>query len=745
MPDVFETLMQDAPAPLSNEVDSRQTDMMDEMGMSGAMDSKIKAALQALYGPAFPLLSTNPTAKDWVSWAQALWDRHRAGVVNRLHLVERNRLFRRSIQWISSVGGVGWREPPKPRDAARVVFNMIAPALDMRAQIISEQRPGFKTRPVTQDPDDIKKAEAKQYALEYQWDQQDMGEVTREAVYWSGTDGACFLESYWDAEAGPWHEAFGVDEATGEKQPLGPDGSPVPPGPDGQPGQPHKFPLGDVKTIVRRIEQIRVSAEATSIKKPWYWVVRDVMPHAEAVRKYGLEVAEIATTSQGADGEGTINYAPQGYLLPDENELMRDQESVVRFTVYCEKSEYLPKGLTLVVVGDTLVFQGPLLTGVVPLVRWTDGSTDPSFFPMPIMDGWLAAQMRINNVLSKWVENIRLNAGPKLLAKRNALVGETLLGGTMTVIEAKGIGGLNDIIKPLDGFSLAADVKEFLMFEIRNFENLSGWNDTSRGQFSSEQSGRAILAIREQLERIFSPPVNAGARAMTEWSKVSCAFMKWGYDIPRVIGVEGVSRPDLARSLSSEDFDGATDVFIDAETLMPLPRALRLQLLDNMFDKGQMDAREYRRRLPFAFVRNLEYPDEVHFARAQRAVESLRQGTPIPVLYQDDEAIHIDVLNRELILQDNEPMELRAAAFQRWTQLMQQAAQKSMAAGGAPSPPPSGKPGGSPSGSPSPTTQPFAGTNPGIAAGTYQTAGGETDQRRAGREFDQQQHNQGQP
>jgi hypothetical protein len=363
------------------------------------------------------------------------------------------------------------------------------------------------------------------------------------------------------------------------------------------------------------------------------------------------------------------------------------------------------------------------------------------------MDNWLFSQMRVNNVLSKWVENVRLNAGPKLLAKRASLAGETLLGGTMTVIEAKGIGSLSDIIKPIDGFSLAPDAKELFMLEVRNFENLTGWNDTSRGQFSTEQSGRAILAIREQLERIFSAPVNAAARSMTEWAKINCAFMKQYYDIPRVIGINGVTRPDLARSLSSDDMDGTTDVFIDPETLMPLPRSIRLTLLDDLWQKGLLDPREYRRRLPFAFVRNMEYPDEVHFARAQRAVEALRQGQQLPILWQDDEAIHMDVLNRELILQDNEPMEIRALAYERWTQLATQASMKQMqqAMGGASSPPPSGQTGGPPGATPSPITQPFAGTNPGVKAATYSTAGGQTDQRRLGREFDQQQKAQGAP
>jgi hypothetical protein len=101
-----------------------------------------RAALVALYGPSCPLASDiPPTNDDWVAWARRLWDDLTSGVQKRLHLTERNRLFRRGVQWVSSHGLGPWREPPKPRDAARVVYNMIDKALDQRLQIIAEQRP----------------------------------------------------------------------------------------------------------------------------------------------------------------------------------------------------------------------------------------------------------------------------------------------------------------------------------------------------------------------------------------------------------------------------------------------------------------------------------------------------------------------------------------------------------------------------------------------------------------------------
>lgn len=127
---------------------------------SPEMQKLMERALEAMYGDSFPGLKPDATPQDWAQWGEDLWNRHSGAVSARLHLTRRNRLFRRGIQWISAVGFGPWREPPKPRDAARVVDNMIGPALDQRLQLITEQRPGFRTRPATSSPEDLKKAEA---------------------------------------------------------------------------------------------------------------------------------------------------------------------------------------------------------------------------------------------------------------------------------------------------------------------------------------------------------------------------------------------------------------------------------------------------------------------------------------------------------------------------------------------------------------------------------------------------------
>lgn len=678
---------------------------------------------RALYGHDFPAADSateeNPLA--WSAWARGLWDSRRDAVLMHLHLVERNRLFRSGQQWISSSGLGPWREPARPRDSARVVYNMMDKALDQRLQIMMDQKPGFAVTPTTQDPEDKRKAQAQQMALEYQYEQQVMPRLAREAAYWAQTDGISFWHMYWDAERGPWDEQLG--EAPGQKKPM-----------------------GDINCQTLRVEQVRVSSNATATQDPNWVVIREVISREEAAFRYGIAGLDAASTSiaqgnqptySGSEGMGSwvLSQTTVG-----EGQRLRDQEVTERYTVYLRPHpDVMPEGMQMVIVGDEVVFgPSPLLWNTIPVVPVRDGSSDPSYYPRPIMEQWMDHQMRVNALLSKWIENIRVNAGGRFLTRPNAIATETFLGGVTSMIEVRGTGSMAESIQPVQGFSVGADVKEALNLERMAFENASGWNQVSRGQ-STGESGRAIIATREQLERVFSPVVSALANAFTDWAKVCLAGMAWGYDMPRSLGAVGKGRPDLARAITASDFDGESDVKVEPATMMPMPMAFRMYLLDNWLQTGVIDMKEYRRRQMFAMARDISSPDEDQDARAKRVSDAIRMQSPPPEMrWQDNEAIHQDVLEREILLQDDLSPEVIAAAQQRWTQLAQQAQQKQGGMPMAPTPAGAGPAqGGPPAASvPSipPGNMPLAAGNPPI--GVASTMQGVPEQEFAARQAD---------
>jgi hypothetical protein len=185
--------------------------------------------------------------------------------------------------------------------------------------------------------------------------------------------------------------------------------------------------------------------------------------------------------------------------------------------------------------------------------------------------------------------------------------------------------------------------------------------------------------------------------------------------------------------MSSDDFDDAAEVSVNPETLVPMSKSLRLLLLDQAVQDGTISVEEKRRRSPFAYVQQFDSPDKDHTDRAKRVCEAIRQsgnaliepGQPYAILWMDDEAIHQDALQRELILPDDTEMQIRSAAIERWFAL---GAQAQMKMGAMPTPGTSGPAQGPPGGKPeqlSAREQPFMGTNPSIAAGTARAMAGD--------------------
>lgn len=679
--------------------------------MKGDIGNKqdVQKALQALYGPAFPFLKAKPTADDWSTFNEERWAYSSRGMDEVLHLSARNRLFAEGRQWVSSSGRFGqWKEPPAPKSQVQAVFDMIGPALDYRLQIITENRPGWRFTPGNMDADRQRKAEAWQRFVEYQWHQQQMQATLREAIFYAQRDGVSFMLTFWDPDGGPRDE-MGT--------------------------------LGDIGTKVYRIEQVRVSPNASANKRPIYWVVRECIPKMEAVAAYGSDVLDADddgynTESQEASFRYQSTFAEDG-----QTPLYGGHDTVDRFLTFLEPNQYFPQGLVCVTVGKKLVY-GPVPLPVkrVPLIRVTDGSSSPLFFPPAIMNRWVPVQQRVNVLVSKALESIRNNVGGRFITRPGALSTETLVGGQFSAIEVRSFGNVDEAVKPVTGFSIGADLKEFLDREIKQFENLSGWNDTARGSFSSEQSGRAILAIREQLERAFAPSVNATSNAMSEWASMCIEWARWGYTVPRSIGVVGQNRPDLAREITQEDLNGVVDVFVDPETMSVMPRAMKLYLLEDALQKGVIDQREYRQRIPFGFVQDFSTPDDVQEAKGRRVAEAIRNGIPPePVVWQDNESIQQTILERDILLAPNIDPVVWQAANQRWNDLANQASMKMMPpqTQGASQPSgPSGPPAGGQGTPVPPEQQPMLGTSPSTASAPLGMLTGQADENMAAQLFE---------
>lgn len=696
-------------------------------------NSDQRQRLKRKYGPNFPDLNSQD-GKDWRLWIES--ERKKQEPImrdKRLHWA-RHRHFRNGHQWISTRDGRLWREPQSDVNDLRPILNIIGPALDFRLGVMAEQRPGFRHEGAGSDITSRESAEAQQSVAEYYFYLLRAWNMFLDAWFHGQTDGASFIQVFIDKSKGPTKENVKLIPPTDERYagleaqgynkletglielPITESGEPAE---VGQPGE--QIYLGEISHRLLLAHEVLFSPEARTINGPGepaakWGLVRRIRDVAEARIETGDEKieSEMIITSQSDVLDMPIDRSMgwQRGLPPFPTRRQRVLDGVPEYLLYIRPDVHEPgleKGKWIRLVGNTIVEDDGgegLPGGLIPLARITDGSSDTDIFPRPVMSDWIPDQVTINAVLSSLLKQVRYFAGGRMLATKNTILEETYSNVVGSVIEYQGMKP--DFFEPSgSGNNEAWKTIEFL---IKKLEDKTGWNDIARGQISQsgsaqDVSGRAVLAAQQLFERTFGPAVRAAAEGATEWAHLIVTYAKTLFqDSPRLIPAAN-GRGDLAKMISGEDLGEKPLVYVDPETLMPMPRALRQQLLEDKLDKGRITLKTYQARSMYADIKDLPMGEVDQWSRAQwintyleekweelaqiaeqeqqelqmqqQAVQA--QGMPVPpmppmaiyspdhtpVFWQDDASTHQMAL-MEIITNERKPWGLRKLAIERW-------------------------------------------------------------------------------
>ena len=657
------------------------------------------------FGENFPAINSKEGA-DWRRWIEGQRKRQEPIMRDkRLHW-SRHRHFRNGHQWISTRDGRLWREPQADVNDVRAVLNIIGPALDFRLGILSEQRPGFRHEPIGGGVAGREAAEAQQAVAEYYFYVLRAWNVFLDAWFHAQTDGVSFVHVFVDQSRGPTREDIDLIPPTDERyaglQAQGytvrEDGLLELPYQDegiaAEPGAPARLLYeGEISCRILLAHEVIFDPEARSINGPvdrarWALVrrMRDVSQARLETGNPKIE-SEMVITSQSDVLDMPIDRSMgwQRGLPPFPTRRQRIQDGVPEYLLWLAPDQHekgLEKGKWLRIIGNEIVEEGDELPGgMIPLARFSDGSADSDIFPRPIMSDWIGDQIVVNALLSTLLKHARWFAGGRVLAMKNTVLEETYSNIVGSLVEWQ--GQKPDVFPPV---AAGQDAWRLLDWVIKKLEDKTGWNDIARGQLTGTSgggqqdiSGRAVLATRELFERTFGPSVRAAAEGATEWAHLVVQYAKWLFIEPRLIPAVG-GRGDLAKRISSEQLGERPMVYVDPETLMPLPRALRQQLLEEMLTNQRISLAEYQKRSVYADVRNVNMGDTDQWQRAQWlntlleeqyeqliGVETSVRYAPggMPILYQDDPTIHKTAL-QEIIFDERRPWDMRQLALERW-------------------------------------------------------------------------------
>lgn len=691
-----------------------------------------KRRLARKFGESMPLLDEQD-GKKWRQWIESQ-RKSQEGVMRdkRLHW-SRHRHFRAGHQWISTRDGRTWREPQADQNDVRSVLNVIGPALDFRLGVISEQKPGFRHEPLVGGVAGREAAEAQQSVVEYYFYMLRGWNIFADAWFSAQTDGVSFVHVFVDKNSGPSREdvdlipesderfaglqaqGYTINEQGLLELPYSDEGVVAPPDAPAR-----TLYEGEIACRILLAHEVLFDPEARSINGPV-----DRAKWALVRRMRSIEQARLETGNAQLESETQISSQNDMMDLPMDRAMgwqrglppfptrrQRVTEGVPEYLLWIAPDQHEPgleDGLWIRLIGDEIIERGGELPGgVIPLARFTDGSADTDIFPRPVMSDWVGDQMAINALLSALLKHARWFTGGRLLALKGTVLEETFSNVTGSQVEYQ--GQKPDVFQPV---AAGQDAWRLLDWLIKKLEDKTGWNDIARGQVTGggsasaqDISGRAVLAMQQALERTFGPAVRAAAEGATEFAQLIVKYAQWLFDEPRLIPAVG-GRGDLAKRIDSEKLGDRPMVYVDPQTMMPLPRALQQQLLEEQLDKGRITLATFQKGSVFSNIRDIRMGDSDQWERAQfvntqieeqwEQIATLDPTTQrysagfggIPVLWQDVQPVPPQAQNAgavgpaaaqlpaqyqtvhkaallEIILNERRPWGMRQVALERW-------------------------------------------------------------------------------
>jgi hypothetical protein len=659
--------------------------------------------LRKYLGKDFPGFDAEGT--EWKSWIKTKMQQTAGQRQTRNLHYTRHDHFRAGRHWISSRDSRGYREPQSDKNALKPVLNLITPALNFRLGVLSEQHPGFAFTPMNADSAGREIAEAQQTLVEYEFFRQRAWTTFLDAMYWTQTHGVAFVEVYVDKTAGKKHEASEVipegDERFASLADMGyqvtPAGVVIPLDESGNWGEPEQEVEteyeGELKSRIVLANELIIDPEARTINGPQEgarWLIKRKARDAKNVRQ--------ETGDEDLRGDSLINEDSNSESIDDTGARWQRglppfptskskafKEIVWEYSIYfAPDKNALPDGAWLQIIDNKIIDEGQELPGgVIPFARFTDGTPDPQMFPRPEISDWIPDQTAINALLKSALDEARLG-GARILARKNTVLEETYTKIIGSLLEYQ--GEKPEFIKAAMGNS---DIMNKLFFYIGELEKKDGWTPMARGQVTGNNqspasmqdvSGRAVLGAKEMMERAFGPMIRAAAEGTTQWAEIVVALSKYTLSQDKLI--PKVGRPDLAVAISKEKLGESCVVYCDPETMMPVPRTLKEQILLQQYQMQLIDKDEYQSKSPYADVRNLQTGNTAQYERAKQInllIEERHEKLAVitdpvdiygpmagmTVLWQDTPMIHKKVL-LELILNERKPWAVRKIANDRW-------------------------------------------------------------------------------
>ncbi len=480
------------------------------------------------------------------------------------------------VRWNAELNRLEMKKEPAHRKRHRV--NHIKPKYVARVAKYTKLPPNPTVVPATSDREDIFNARASQKVLEYFTRKGGLRAKFMQAMQWVPLTGKAFWWFQYDEDMLS-HSPVNLD---GQRQPILGEV-------DASFGSAFEFLPADpgIELLCDQPEIHRVRLQPTKDIELRYKLAPGSIP-AETQNNdlffYQRQIADLGTRQQGMSSRSAQSVA-EG--TPDEGYALL----IETFTRPCGK---YPSGRYVVVAGRRLLKHQDSLPGgfqhlhrnAYPCIEFTDDIAPGQFWPDAFVERLVGLASEYNEYRSKMSENLAMHFFPKLVVPKQLNVAEDRY--TSEAGERLDVNWIPGIPMPsfLQPASVIGDAWNVLNTIRREMDDITLIYPATVGGAGGANSGFQTNLMQEAADQVHGPAVARNAMALEEAYIKIRHLMKISYDIPRLISIAGKNNIPEVYEFSSSQIDEQADIRIEAESMMPMLRSARVDMVRGMYNDG---------------------------------------------------------------------------------------------------------------------------------------------------------------
>lgn len=475
-----------------------------------------------------------------------------------------------NVYWHDILQRVRIREEPEYRH--RSVINHMLPKFKARQAKFLKNRFDPIVVPASTDREDKLNAEATQMALRYMLRHSGWEQKYRSVLNWANTCSKGFVWVSWDeSKIGRMKDPMtgAPTEAT-----LGDINLEV--------GSPFEILVGDlgIARIGEQPEIMRVRTRTKAEILGRYPELREKLEsEGDALSESFHFQRQIASMSQRGGGGSDNKDLEHMYVVKE---------------LFTQPDATYPKGRYVVVIADEVVrsldelpyefYLDPV--NPYPVVEFPDMEVAGQFWPPTLMEQLTPVQKEYNTVRSKAVEQIKLQAHPKIIVSAlsqfpdNAWSDEP--GEIIRVLNPPGVPD-PQVVNP---GNLAQDAWNLLKLLREEFDAITNIYPVSQGQAGQATSGFQTNLLQEAADSVHAPDIRLHELAMEELCRKIRKLMILGYTEPRLLSITSRNSLPHVMEFSTENIDEHAEIIIWTGSALSNSPAVRTQQVLELVDKG---------------------------------------------------------------------------------------------------------------------------------------------------------------